>query len=158
MQRKTAKKRTPKEKAPKEKAEEGLDIDMPGDEAPEVLVEDKPIPPVAAAPDPDAPIRWRKLAGSGTFRMPGKIVKPGQVFTARPSQIPKVFRDTIKPLAPMLEKEEKPVVSATDYRMEFWSEDGDVAFYNVVQVASGKAINESPLPKAEAEKLMKELS
>jgi len=114
--------------------------------------------PVAVDPDPDAPIRWRKAAGSGTFRLPGKIVKPGQVFTARRSEVPKAFRDSIKALDPMLEKEEKPVVSATDYRMDFWSEDGDVALYNVVQAASGKAMNESPLPKADAEKLLKDLS
>ena len=116
------------------------------------------MPPEPTAPDLDAPIRWRKTAKSGTFRMPGKIIKPGQTFTARPSQIPMAFRDTIKPLDPLLKKEDKPVVSSTAYRMEFWSEEKDIAFYNVVQVASGKAINDSPLPQPEAEKLMRDLS
>jgi len=38
--------------------------------------------------------RFKKIGG-GTLRFSGKIIKPGQVFTAFPSEIPKSFRDLV---------------------------------------------------------------
>jgi len=45
----------------------------------------------------DEPIRYKKI-GRGSFHFNGKIIKPNQVFLARPSQISKSFKDLIIPL------------------------------------------------------------
>ena len=42
-------------------------------------------------------IQWRKL-GRGFFRLPNRIIKPGEVFWARPDEIPLAFRDMIVPI------------------------------------------------------------
>ncbi len=44
--------------------------------------------------NPDVQVRWKKIGG-GSFRMGNKIIKPGQIFTATPNQIPKSFRDVV---------------------------------------------------------------
>lgn len=53
--------------------------------------------------DPDAPIKWVKKGG-GSFLLragDGKVkrrIKSGEVFTARPSEISKAFRDVVTPV------------------------------------------------------------
>ena len=55
-------------------------------------------------------IKWRK-EGGGSFRMAsGKIIKPGQVFLARPDEIPEGFLDTVVPL------EDSPDIPVTPVR------------------------------------------
>lgn len=54
----------------------------------------------------DGRIQWRKL-GRGFFRLPNRIIKPGQIFWAHPSEIPEAFRDTIIPVDAKELKEEK---------------------------------------------------
>lgn len=50
-------------------------------------------------------IQWKKL-GRGFFRLPNRIIKPGDVFWARPNEIPQAFRDTIVPVDPKELKEQ----------------------------------------------------
>lgn len=50
-------------------------------------------------------IQWKKL-GRGFFRLPNRIIKPGQIFWARPNEIPQAFRDTIVPVDPKELKEQ----------------------------------------------------
>lgn len=56
------------------------------------------------------PIRWKKN-GHGSFLLNGRYIKPGQVFTAYPEDIPSQFRDVIIPLDPIVleNKEVAPV-------------------------------------------------
>ena len=63
-------------------------------------------------------VEFRKTGG-GSFRMAsGKIVKPGQVFKAYPSQIPASFRDTLIPLEdlPIAPAEKKLELPPSEYR------------------------------------------
>lgn len=104
------------------------------------------------APEPKK-VKFRKIGG-GSFRMAnGKIIKPGQVFEAFPEQIPGAFRDVVVPLEPELE--DPPVeVTPPGYEIVKSPEKGK---WNVVN-AQGKAINENPLSREDADVLVKELS
>jgi hypothetical protein len=67
-------------------------------------------------------IQWRKL-GRGFFRLPNRIIKPGEVFWARPDEIPFAFRDTIKPVDASELKEKtkvpsRPVKTPVDVRKQ----------------------------------------
>ena len=42
-------------------------------------------------------VRWKKIGG-GSFRIGNRIIKPGESFSAFPSEIPKAFRDVVIPL------------------------------------------------------------
>jgi len=64
-------------------------------------------------------VEFRKIGG-GSFRMAnGKIIKPGQVFKAYPSQIPEGFRDSLIPLEdlPPSPAEKKLDLPPSEYRM-----------------------------------------
>lgn len=58
-------------------------------------------------------IKWKKH-GRGFFRLPNLIIKPNDVFWARPDQISKAFRDTIIPVNHLDLKEDKPPQVKTD--------------------------------------------
>lgn len=54
-------------------------------------------------------IKWKKL-GRGFFRLPNLIISPGEIFWARPDEIPQAFRDTIVPIDNKELKEEPKTV------------------------------------------------
>ena len=128
-------------------------------EEPVIQVEIENVPP------DDGKIEWRHH-GQGSFRMgDGRIIKPQQVFKAREDEIPKAFRDTIKPLKDLLAKEGKPVVSSTEFEIVEHPirnlqgiEKPEAPEYDVINKASGKAQNTTPLSKSVAEDLLKVLS
>lgn len=128
-------------------------------------------------------IRYRKIGG-GSLRWKGKIIKPNEVFSALPDEIPEAFRRHLVAIDP--EPEEAPFApvqklmirkkepSGQDYGNgedspdsapdEETVPDGDyliqpkgVGWFEIVNTASGKVINEKSLRKADAEKLLQEL-
>ena len=121
----------------------------------------------------DGTILWKKVGG-GSFRMPGKIIKPGQKFRARPDQIPAGFRDVVIPLEKIPDgkdiKEEQVPENIPGIQAKYklnkrpkkdWTKDdnGDeVILYDIVDIA-GKTINgkSKPLTKDIAESLINDL-
>lgn len=103
--------------------------------------------------DVEKEIWWRKTGG-GSHRMKrnGKrvIIKPGQKFKARPSEIPEAFRDIIIPLENL--PEEAPV-KIEEKEIEIVHKGS--GWYNVVM--NGKIMNEKALRPEEAEELAKNL-
>ena len=116
--------------------------------------------------------RRYKQTGGGTFHLnTGKIVKPQEEFKAYPHEIPKAFRDTIVcleeegdedegfesvseyALEPVDEPEQKESADEVEYKIEPKSP----GWYNVIEVHSGKALNDKSLRKDEAEKLIEKL-
>lgn len=97
-------------------------------------------------------ILWIK-GGGGTFRITqaGKhrIIKPNQKFHAKPSEIPKGFRDTIKPLEKLVEAKNTVIVTGSKYTIKHRSG----GWYDVVD-SLGKKVNEKALKKPDVEALL----
>lgn len=98
----------------------------------------------------DEVIKWKKI-GRGSLRMKNMIIKPGQIFSAKASEIPQAFRDTIIPLdkLPKGVKEDIKVV-ATEYSIKHRSG----KWYDVVN-ANGKVLNEKAMTREKALELIK---
>jgi hypothetical protein len=95
-------------------------------------------------------IRWKKVGG-GSLYWKNKIIKPGQIFWATVDEIPKAFRDTILPVD---ELPEEPILiesKSTNYTL---NQNGNL--WDIVD-KRGKAINEKPMERANAESLLKVL-
>lgn len=112
------------------------------------------------APNPNVgKIQWKKIGG-GFLRLPNRIIKPGDVFWAAPSEIPKAFRDSVIPLdqnelikvevkpAELLEPEVKVVY---EKRLR-----ADGEKYNIYD-SNGKKVNEKALSEEEADMYLKSL-
>jgi hypothetical protein len=101
-------------------------------------------------------IRYRKIGG-GSFRTKqGRIIKPNQTFYAYPEDIPKGFKDVIRPVDEVAEAEEEPIVDSEPARFEIRHKSGP--YYDVYNSSIDKKINEKGLKKEDAEELIKELS
>lgn len=104
----------------------------------------------------DDKIRFRKIGG-GSLRLFGRIIKPGEVFTASPSQIPPAFRDLIipldeiRPVNPVPEK----IVEVPQYKLQLRGK--SKTLWDVVG-ANGKVLNEKGLTKVVAEQLIQDLT
>lgn len=99
--------------------------------------------------------RWRKL-GRGSFRMPNRIIKPGEIFEAPASAIPKAFRDVIVPVDDIPEEVLSPKVTG---RVPVYKpvKREDSNWWDVVD-ENGKVISEKALTKKQAEELVTSLS
>lgn len=98
-------------------------------------------------------VRWRK-EGKGSFRMAnGKIIKPGQVFTAKEEDIPIGFRDVIIPLDKLPEQEEIIPVKLDYSLVPTGDSDG---LFNIIS-ANGKKLNEQSLTRIKALEMIKDL-
>ncbi len=103
-------------------------------------------------------LRWKKIGG-GSFRMGkssgGRLIKPGQTFTAYDHDIPMGFRDTIILLDPASEKEaEVPVVVE---KPEYTVKHRSGGYYNILD-SNGKVMNEEAIKgKEDAEKFIEDL-
>lgn len=100
----------------------------------------------------DELIRYKKIGG-GSLRMGGKIIKPNQVFTARPMDIPKAFSDVIIPLD-KLPEEEEPIEPVKE---EFTLEAREYGGYFDVINSAGVKMNEKALRRQAALDLITEL-
>jgi hypothetical protein len=83
----------------------------------------------------------------------GKIIKPNQHFWARPSEIPKTFGDVVKPVHALPPEPPLDVVEP-GYDMKPNADNENM--WDVVDM-QGKAMNEQPLTKSDAEELIKAL-
>lgn len=83
----------------------------------------------------------------------GTIIKPNQHFWARPSEIPKTFTDTVKPVR---ELPPEPPLEVVEPGYEVKPDANDPKMFNVVDM-QGKVMNEQPLTEADAGALIKAL-
>ena len=103
-------------------------------------------------------IQWIKVGGgSFTATIAGrkKIIKPGEKFFATLEEIPPQFRDVCKALEPLPEKGEVKPLEVVKPTYTLTHKGGGK--YAVISDA-GKQMNDTLLPKAEAEALIKELT
>lgn len=117
--------------------------DSPLQTVPEVIIELDPM------------LEWKKIGG-GAYHMGNRIIKPNQVFKARPSQIPLGFRDVVICLnedkLKMATHFEVTKNTEADYTIQKTEEGFDVV--NMY----GKKINSATLTEKEASQLKKALS
>jgi hypothetical protein len=102
-------------------------------------------------------LRWSHTGG-GSFWLNNHIIKPGQVFYAKASEVPEAFRDQLKPLDGTPDPDRKPVVGVqSTFKMVALEAEGDEEVkYNVVN-EKGKAINGKPLTEEKAKALLQDL-
>jgi len=100
-------------------------------------------------------IKWRKTGG-GSFRMKNRIIKPNQVFSAFPREIPEAFRDVIIPLSKLPAQEESPALDVVKSEYSIQKRGGSLSWFNVVD-GQGKILNDKALRRDAALKLIKEL-
>jgi len=127
-------------------------------------------------------IRFKKTGG-GSLRWNGRIIKPNEIFMARPEEVPFGFRNVVVPLDPI--PEDSPIIPGDNFKLaETPAKVGDVGkktdepekpdslpegdyivapkgaggWYDVINIATGKAINTKALREGEAGELLKELN
>ena len=103
-------------------------------------------------------IRYRKIGG-GSLRLniggQNRIIKPNEVFSAFPSEIPVAFKDTVMPLDSEAKVElAKPHPTKVTFSVK--PRGKSHSLFDVVD-SLGKVINDKPLPKATAEQLVSDL-
>jgi len=104
--------------------------------------------------DVQEPEIWFRKTGAGSFRTKnGTIIKPNQKFKAKPSDIPSGFRDLIHPLDDITEDAALPEL--TKSRFEVISK--GAGWFDVVNISSGKAMNEKGLRVQAAKDLLESL-
>jgi hypothetical protein len=102
------------------------------------------------------PIRWKKIGGGG-FLFKGRLIKPGQVFTAHPDEVPKAFRDVCIPLDEIPISPPTPPLEITKSAYEVKPRGESKVWFDVVD-SNGKVINEKALKKEAATQLAKDLA
>lgn len=118
-------------------------VELKEEEAKE-LVELDPIAP--------KPIRWKKI-GNGSFILNNRHIKPGQTFMATVEEIPKAFRDVVVPVEGLPEDPLLNVKKSSNYSIV---EIEGTNTWNIVD-GHGKVLNEKPMIRIEAEKLLNAL-
>lgn len=122
--------------------------DTPTVEQPELrsVIPAEPVKPV------EQTIRWKKVGGS-TFILNNRMIKPGQVFHAKVSEIPKAFRDLIIPVDELpVEVDELSLLTGdASYNLK---QNGDK--WDILN-RQGKKMNEVALSRDEALMLIKQL-
>lgn len=118
-------------------------------------------------------IKWRKIGGGSLRYIRGKIVKPNEIFTARPEEVPLAFRKYVVALEDIPETSFSVVQPFTTRRRG--SKDGEAitgkelpsyslekrstgGWWDVINSVSGKAINEKGLREEAARQLVEELN
>ena len=119
------------------------------------------------APTGDNEITWRKI-GRGSLRFKGRIIKPGENFKARPSELSDSIRRFLMPLGEVVEKASKAQepdkkAELTEFikvprgKSKLWY---DVVNTKVVteEFPKGKPMNEKALTKDKAEAFIASLT
>ena len=115
-----------------------------------------------AKADPEA-LKWKKQGGGPLHINIGgrvQIIKPGQEFMAKEEEIPVTFRDVIVPVNPVVAAKKKQEVeekAAEAAKPKYFLKEKGGNWWDVVN-ADGKVQNEKSLRKADAEKLIEDLS
>ena len=106
------------------------------------------------------PISWRKIAGTFLLRRQDgteEKINSGQVFLARPEDIPLAFRDTIEPVDPAeLVAKTNPPLEVTDPGYKIVTHSKVPGKFNVVD-GLGKTMNEQALSSSDAAALLETL-
>ena len=106
-----------------------------------------------------------KKVGGGSLRLGGKIIKPGQVFTAYPHEIPKSFRDLVIPTGGAVswkdqDKQTKvetpPPIKGKTPEFTIQPHGKSSLWFDIVD-GEGKVWNEKGLKKEVAEKFLANL-
>lgn len=118
----------------------------------EELKEEKAKELVELDPLAPKPIRWKKI-GNGSFILNNRYIKPGQTFMATVEEIPKAFRDVVVPVEGLPEDPLLNVKKSSNYSIV---EIEGTNTWNIVD-GQGKVLNEKPMVRIEAEKLLKAL-
>lgn len=111
---------------------------------------------------------WFKKLGGGSLRLniggKNRIIKPNEKFLAKLSEIPLAFRDSALPLEDIVIKETPPVEQAVKSSFEVRPRGKSKSMFDVFQKIGEedgepkwKKLTETPLPKAKAEDLKKDL-
>jgi len=108
-------------------------------------------------------IRYKKVSGGSfhaTIGGKARIIKPGEIFDARPEEIPEGFRDVVIPLDPDEAKTANEAIPQTKApsKLQYYvkKRDSGVGYYDVVD-KNGKVQNEKALRKDKAEELIESL-
>ncbi|MCD6361465.1 MAG: hypothetical protein J7M38_11470 [Armatimonadetes bacterium] len=105
-------------------------------------------------------LKWRKIGGGSLRYIRGRIIKPNEVFVAREDEIPIAFRRFVVPLpeGEASEEEGKKIEKReVEQRPRYEMHTDGNGWWDIINVASGKPINEKKLRKEEAEKVLKDL-
>lgn len=105
-------------------------------------------------------IRW--VNRGGKFYMAPKegtkerrLILPGKSFMAYPSEIPKAFRNTIKPVNAMVDDEDEIDKNESEYKIVAAKK--DPGLFNVINIETRKKVNDEPLSKKEAKAVLVKL-
>jgi hypothetical protein len=114
--------------------------------------------PTLETPPVQGKIRWKNLSGKTQRNiLPGRILKPGEQFTAYPDQIPKAFRDVIIALEPIEDMNDRPVIPANISRMTYSLKPAEKEGFFDIYNGKDKKMNEIPLEESTAKQLIKDL-
>ena len=112
-------------------------------------------------------IQWRKIGGGSLRYVRGKIIKPNEIFTACPEEVPLAFRKQVVALEDIPETVIEPIQPFTTCRRDSSSDTKEEIYktqersaggwWDVVNSVSGKIINEKGLREDAAKKLVEEL-
>lgn len=127
-------------------------VELPEEEKPKLTVYPKQEEPVVEDTPKSEVIRWKKI-GNGSFILNNRYIKPGQTFTATVEEIPTAFRDLIIPLEKLPEDQLLSVKKSSNYSIV---EIEGTNTWNIVD-GQGKVLNEKPMVRIEAEKLLNAL-
>jgi hypothetical protein len=103
----------------------------------------------------DGSIRWKKVGG-GSFKLGNRLIKPGQIFIARPEEIPLAFRDVVVAQDAIREHTPEPIpVVKSKYTVKPHGQ--SKTWFDVVNNTTGKVLNEKGIKKDVAEQLKQDL-
>ncbi len=136
-------------------------VDTPADEiqpteGEKVPEEEKVKEEIPEYVDPDPIILWKKLGG-GSLHLSKRLIPPGATFKARQSEIPKAFRDLVQPLEKLPTVPETPEVKPVKSVYQVVPRGKSKSPFDVIG-PNGKKMNEQPLSKAVAERLIIDLA
>lgn len=103
--------------------------------------------------------KWRKI-GAGAMHLPGKRIKPNEVFTAKESEIPMGFRDLVELVDGEIHVETQPktIQPTRGIKPAFAKKANKKGMFNVFNVDTKKKINDNPISEAEADEMIKGLT
>jgi len=106
-------------------------------------------------------IRWRKIGGGSLRYIRRRIIKPNERFIAREDEIPSAFREYVVALEDLpqteVKEEAKEEVKENPTKTQYEMRTDGGGWWDIINVTSGKPINEKKLRKADAEKVLREL-
>lgn len=106
-------------------------------------------------------IKWHNRVGNFYLRSAdgkklGRHILPGKRFMAFPSEIPKAFRDTVRPVNDLVDDDEGTATSVEqdEFKIVKSKEPGLV---DVINARTKKKLNDQPLKKEEAEAVVAQM-